>query len=54
MEELITTIKEEFVAFEAEVDAVLKGQGAASRRARKATSNLDKLGKQFRKVTNAK
>jgi len=49
---LIEEMKVEIAALQAEFDKVETNK-AASKRARKATSNLDKLGKAFRKATVA-
>lgn len=53
MEELVKKINETAAAFAADSEKAVAGNKAAAARCRKATLELEKLGKEFRKVSIA-
>lgn len=53
MKEVIAKINEVVAALQADLDKAAEGNKAAGARARKATLELEKLGKEFRKASIA-
>ena len=53
MKETIAKINEDIAALQADLDKAAEGNKAAAARARKATLELEKLGKTFRKQSIA-
>lgn len=51
MNELVSKIKEQIAVFTENADAQLAGNKAAGTRARKATLELEKMMKEFRKIS---